>query len=617
MVGRIGSLGGTIAAALALSAPAVPAVAAALPAPRADLVSSTRVAPGVQRLRYRYGPVLAAPGQNLILLGPVTLERPPGDGYSIRFKPGLERTDGTVPAVEKVHMHHAVFLNMSREDLARPELPERYFAFAEEKTVGEMPEGYGYPLRADDVLAINYMLHNGTAEPEVVWITYEIDWVPANTVLGRTTEPARPLWLDVENGKAYPVFDVKRFSGVNGRTTYPDDTRPAPYPKGERRNEWTVDRDSVLLGTAGHVHPGGLWTDLHVTRGRERRLAFRSEARYFDPNGPVSWDMAMTVPPADWKVAVRKGDVLGISATYDTTRASWYESMGIMLVYLADGRAGRDPFAERVPTTGEVTHGHLPEAGNHGGAIGGLPDASSLSDGQTVDSRVGIWGFSYTPGDLSASGTFGLPPVVLPGQSLRFGNADAAGSILHTITACRPPCNRSTGISYPLADGDADFDSGQLGYGPQGLTAAAQRSEWQTPPDLEPGTYTYFCRVHPYMRGAFRVAGTPLRRSLSLAPRAVRVTRGGRVRVRAACEGSRQGACLGSLTLRRGNVVLGTVSMLVRAGRTQQLELTLSGREMRRLRRARRMALTLAATMDGTPAAQQRLMVSAPRRRGA
>ena len=34
---------------------------------------------------------------------------------------------------------------------------------------------------------------------------------------------------------------------------------------------------------------------------------------------------------------------------------------------------------------------------------------------------------------------------------------------------------------------------------------AANRLDWSTPDNLGPGTYTYFCRVHPYMRGAFRV----------------------------------------------------------------------------------------------------------------
>jgi len=60
--------------------------------------------------------------------------------------------------------------------------------------------------------------------------------------------------------------------------------------------------------------------------------------------------------------------------------------------------------------------------------------------------------------------------------------------------------------NYPtFADGKATFDSGELGYGPRFATAAANRATWRTPTTLSPGTYTYFCRVHPYMRGAFRV----------------------------------------------------------------------------------------------------------------
>jgi plastocyanin len=33
----------------------------------------------------------------------------------------------------------------------------------------------------------------------------------------------------------------------------------------------------------------------------------------------------------------------------------------------------------------------------------------------------------------------------------------------------------------------------------------ADRVDWSIPTDLSPGTYTYFCRIHPSMRGAFRV----------------------------------------------------------------------------------------------------------------
>src|SRR5215217_2523953 len=493
----------TLVTGLALGAGSAHAAAAS------ELVGKRTVAPGVERLHYRYGPLLAAPGQNLILAGPATIERPAGDGYATRVSATLVRGDGAPPPVEEVHMHHAVMLNLSRKDATAPDLPgERFYGFAEEKTVGRLPAPYGYPLKATDVIGINYMLHNGTRRNEVVYIDYELDWIAAGTPQAAATQAARPLWVDVENGKAYPVFDVARGSGRSGRFTYPDDAGN-PYGDGPRRNEWTVDRDGTLVFAAGHLHPGGLAVDLDVVRGDRRAHAFRSSARYFDPNGPVSWDMAMTITPEDWRVGVRKGDRLRVSTIYETERASWYESMGLALVYMADGGGGRDPFAEKVDAPGDVTHGHLAEAGNHGGGPTSLPDARALPDGQTVADGVAIADFVYAPGDLSASGAFGAPPVVAPGASLRFGNFDAAAQIFHTVTACRAPCNRATGVSYPLADGDVQFDSGQLGFGPQGFTAAAQRADWFTPKDVRPGTYTYFCRVHPYMRGAFRVAGDP------------------------------------------------------------------------------------------------------------
>ena len=46
------------------------------------------------------------------------------------------------------------------------------------------------------------------------------------------------------------------------------------------------------------------------------------------------------------------------------------------------------------------------------------------------------------------------------------------------------------------------FESGTLGSEVPPATGSLQ---WQTPSNLAPGTYTYFCRIHPFMRGAFRV----------------------------------------------------------------------------------------------------------------
>jgi hypothetical protein len=526
-------------------------------------VAPAGAAAAVQRMKFRYGPISVSPGQNTIAIGPNT-ERPPGDGYIVRIRPDLERADGTVPNVDVVHLHHGVWLNQSARD-ATSNGNERFFASGEEKTILEMPPGYGYPVRSGDRWLMNHMIHNLTTRADEVWITYEVDWVPADSEDAKRIKPVRPIWMDVQNGSAYPVFDVHRRSGTRGTFTYPDQQAGA-YGQGRARNEWVADRDGTLVTGFGHLHPGGLHTDLdlvrpgtkvfdaeghrrlHATvlkkhksghrrlrrvranrRTREhvrlhRRLdslhrkahpklftvrdsarLFRSEAVYFDPNGPVSWDMSMTATDRGWRAGVKKGDRLRLSATYETERAAWYESMGIMILYMAD-EAGPDPFTDPPDGRGAITHGHLRENENYGGGPSGLPDPRELPDGFSYN-QAGIENFLYTPGDLTAPGAFGNPPVIARSQRLRFENLDASQNIYHSITACKPPCNRSTGISYPLADGEIEFDSGQLGYGPPGFTAAANRTNWQTPAGLEPGTYTYFCRVHPFMRGAFRVRG--------------------------------------------------------------------------------------------------------------
>jgi plastocyanin len=493
---------GVIAGVLALAAAAP---AASPPLPETGVL--TPLGAQVQHLHFKYGPIHVLPGQNTILLQPVTIEKPLYDGYVTSFKPDLVRADGTVPPVDVIHLHHGVWLNLSRSDSVDPRQAEKIFASGEEKTRFTLPRGYGYPVSRNDVWAMNYMVHNQTPVPDEVFITYDIDYVPKDTALGRSLKPAYPFWTDVRGGEAYPVFDSHRGQGgSDGEFTYPAEA-PNPYPDGNHRNVLEMQRAGTLIAAAGHVHPGGLHDDLYLDRDGRSAHLFRSDAKYYDPSGPVSWDMSMTATPPGWRVGVKPGDKLRIETTYENQRASWYESMGIIVGYItyADSEPGPDPFVSPPPLTGDVTHGPLPENSNHGGGDSGLPDPRTLPDQATVFSQIGIAGFTYMPGNLGTATFMGNPPTVPQGQSLTFDNFDASANVFHTITACKAPCNRSTGISYPLADGDIDFDSAELGYGPTGLTAASNQPTWNTPPTLPVGTYTYFCRVHPYMRGAFRV----------------------------------------------------------------------------------------------------------------
>lgn len=460
---------------------------------------------GTQRLRYKYGPITIEPGQNNITFSDGEVPKPEVDGYITAIYPNLVRADSEVPRVDVLHLHHGVWVNTSGGGQDRGAFgQELFFASGEEKTTMILPKGHGYPYKASDKWLINYMLHNLLATPDEVWITYDIDFIPASSPAAADIVPARPVWMDVQKGQIYPVFDVLKGDGTDGVFTYPDDA-DAPYGKGERLNEWEVDRDGVLLATAGHLHPGGLHTDMFVTRGEEKAHIFQSRAIYYEPAGAVSWDVTMTATPPDWRIGVKKGDVISISATYDTTRASWYESMGIMVLWMADGEPSVDALEPGVDEVDDfITHGHLEENRNHGGEPSeDFVDATKLPSGPITD-EVTIAAFTYAPGDIG--GIYANVPTVKAGQRLTFYNRDVdltKSEVWHTVTACAAPCNKATGVAYPLADAEVQFDSGELGdAGPP----TAGRIDWAVPEELDEGTYTYFCRIHPSMRGAFRVA---------------------------------------------------------------------------------------------------------------
>jgi plastocyanin len=218
----------------------------------------------------------------------------------------------------------------------------------------------------------------------------------------------------------------------------------------------------------------------------------------------------MTTTKPTYRAFLKAGDKVTLHAAYDVKKASWYESMGINFVWWTRGRTADavDPFAGALDTGGVITHGHLAENDNHGGRSVTLPDARSLLSARgahAAGALVQIKNFVYARGDLGLDGNAQRPPVIKAGQALKFKSLDAGEKIYHTITACKAPCNKNTGIAYPLANGPVDFDSGELGYGPLGNTPTANRDTWSTPKNLQAGTYTYFCRVHPFMRGAFRV----------------------------------------------------------------------------------------------------------------
>ena len=536
-----------------------------------------------ERLRFAYGPIVVEPGKNNVLVEPITIQSPRRDGYITRFEPNLVLADGSVPPVERVHLHHGTWLsdNAIYQGGAGGGFGDigPFIAAGEEKTIGSVPKGYGMPVEPTDQWFLLYMVHSAIPTPMVAYITYDIDFVPRSEAEELGIKPIYTTWLDVRP-TAYPVFNVQReYGGKDGTCTWPAEQCADFDPFGrEMTGQGTAGNGvgtelelpargepagpienftgGTLIGIAGHLHPGGLSDSVDLVReGRSRRI-FTSEAIYWDrrnpmkPGGPpTSWDLSMTGSSLPyWGVRVRPGDVLRINSTSDTTHASTYETMGIVIAGLApNDDAGRptapglNPFkapidrskecrslgdrirgpvseladvglkAERpaLCTKGIPTHGHQEANGNFGGPRGEWTAKPGLST-----RNIGIANFQYFPGDLSTVSGSGVPQVEL-GSTLRFIN-DESAAVLHTVTTCKFPCLGPTGAAFPLPDGESstgrrvDLDSSQVGFGLPAISGAKNTFEWSTPITREEGytpgeTVTYFCRIHPFMRGAFQV----------------------------------------------------------------------------------------------------------------
>lgn len=152
-----------------------------------------------KRLKFTMGPLIARPGMNDSLIHVTTFEHPMYNGYTIRWKPGLQSADGTVPLVEQLHLHHGTWIGGVNGPAAAT---GPFFATGEEQTILQFPKGYGWSMSGQSAWLMLYMLHNALPTTQAVYITYDIDYIstPDATTLGGIKD-LKSLWLDVGSGK--------------------------------------------------------------------------------------------------------------------------------------------------------------------------------------------------------------------------------------------------------------------------------------------------------------------------------------------------------------------------------------------------------------------------------
>jgi plastocyanin len=423
------------------------------------------------------------------------------------------------------------------------------------------PKGpiYGQYIGAGAPQAMIYMLHNKTSAPLNVYIVLDVDFIHGTKEQLAKASHGRP-YRDVMGVLFGRTFDVPRNPLGDGRFTTTRD-----HPSGAI--EWVATTDGTMIGTGSHLHPGGLTVLTENLgskenpcaddgRGTGGTLMLKSDAMWRN-DVPFTEDFQMEVSHPAWRAPVHKGDRIRITGIYENKHHAWYTAMTHQGIYIDPeqkpvGRCKpylinqpeakttfktvrkkvvswkkvryRDKKSKRMrvklvkrvryvkvrkkvvtkapdPTEGVMNRPwpkHVdPFCGVELAALDCNRPEAARPDGQFVDT-VQIANFLYLPGDLSRNEGF---PKVRQGSSLQFVNVDQAAGIRHSVTTCAWPCNGRYVANYPLADGV--WDSTTLGYDP--IDGGNPNPVAATPPDLKAGKYAYFCRIHPWMRGAFEV----------------------------------------------------------------------------------------------------------------
>jgi len=273
-----------------------------------------------------YGPIKVPGGGSAQMNSFV--EAPPEAGFITSARATVVDVAGAKVPGHLVHLHHAVWLNPSKDDMICAAIPgDRFFGSGKERTRMQLPAGYGYHWdnRAGSLGSPSWFLvsdlmgmHEGIDKKVYIRLNLGFSADPEGTSL----VDVQPVWLDVRNcgGSEFDVAgdgDPRRHKEV---WTY-------TMPKGGR-----------FVGVAGHLHDGGIGLRLrNVTTGAG---VFTSDAIYGKRPRQRWYLTGMTSYFGDPGIAISEGDVLKLTAIYNNTRP-WPDAMGIMMGALAPASAAR------------------------------------------------------------------------------------------------------------------------------------------------------------------------------------------------------------------------------------------------------------------------------------
>lgn len=439
------------------------------------LVLAAPAAGAATTVTKRYGPVALGPYEVARGDEVFNIPKPDLDGFITHMSARLVYADGRAVPIANTMLHHVVMLDIGRylgdkQDAtcnafrrfdSRSYLPlrgTRFYGLGEERAVGRMPEGYGYPTRAEDKWAMTFMLMNHLPVGETVFIEYKM-----TVETERELKPVTTVWFDVDDCNLDPVYDV------------PGGAKPGTLTT--RTATWTAPAAGRIVLAAGHMHGGGRALrvskpgcgdqTLFVSRplwGKRRHPYYRVKPLLHEP-GPIATSYAESVTG----IPVAAGETLKLESVYDA-HLPHARVMGIVLMAFSPDPSVTQACAElpadlRSYFTRSDGRRSAPRITVPITAVrrpGGRARVIRRPAGPTValrgDGAVDVRNFTFEPANIA----------VRRGRSVRWRFFD---SELHNVT---------------FANGPRAFSSDNLDDG------GAYKHRFRTP-----GTYRLFCTLHP------------------------------------------------------------------------------------------------------------------------
>jgi hypothetical protein len=311
----------------------------------AALVLPGQAAAGVETMSFTAAPITVTKYE--VARGVQLAPSPRVDGYVVGMSAEVVDVLGNPVAIQDVMLHHVVFAKLGVPDYTcsniedysgqpTPFQAQRFYAEGEENFALSLPEGYGYPNRGQDAWGLLYMLMNHHPHSMVVRIRYTVRYVT-----GEARAPVKPVWLDVKNCRADPVFNVAG-TGKPGSTV-------------SRTADFRMPESGHFVAGGGHLHGGGVSLDVSNTRCGSLFTSYPTWGLVFPRpvlHEPGPMQMTGFADVAGRPVAT--GDTVRLTARYDNTRPH-VRVMGIMILFFAPGPvSGCSSFPSTVPAPSQA-----------------------------------------------------------------------------------------------------------------------------------------------------------------------------------------------------------------------------------------------------------------------